>query len=91
MKTYRSFVIALAMTVGAVYGFVCPLKAENMARCSSRTAVSSNDEGDVILSTGGWMRGFAFSALFGLAMVMNPLPSAADGRAISIVPLNPFH
>lgn len=89
MKTCQSLIIALAMTLSAVNGFVCPLNAASRARCASTTAASSNDEGDVIVCTEGWVKGLAFSALFGLAMVMNPLPSVADGRVTPIIPWNP--
>jgi hypothetical protein len=84
MKTCQSLTIALAMTQAAVNGFVCPLNAASRTRCAFTTAASFNEESDVILSTGDWVKGLAFSAIFGLAMVMNPLPSVADGRVTPI-------
>ena len=77
MKAVPSIVVVSLMTLTGVNAFVTPQNA------GVRTAVSlqAHADEDGSVSVGDVMKGLAFSALFGLSMVVNPLPSMADGES----------
>ena len=72
MKICRSLSFAVLLTT--VRGFVGP---QTSATTGSRTQLAATSSDD--MTTGDVIKGLAFSALFGFAMVFNPLPSSADG------------
>ena len=75
MKVIQSIAtVALLATVNA---FVTPQHTLARSQVSLAAASSSNDEDRA--SMGDVMKGLAFTALFGLSMIANPLPSMADG------------
>lgn len=73
MQICRSLAFSLSLLT-AVSGFVGPqISSSTTSRTQLAAASDDSNTGDII-------KGLAFSALFGLAMVVNPLPSLADGQ-----------
>lgn len=66
----------------AVNGFVVGPQATSRTATQPLAATLRDDNADASVSPRDVVQGLAVSALFGLAMVFNPLPSLADGKKI---------